>query len=381
MKPRIPFNKPFIAGGELEHIAESVRAGRISGGGPYMKRCEEYLEEICGAPRVLLTTSCTAAMEMAALLCDLGPEDEVILPSYTFVSTANAVLLRGARPVFVDIRRDTKNLDENLVEAAITERTKAIMPVHYAGIGCEMDALVQIAAAHDLRIIEDAAQGLGACYKGQPLGGIGDFGAFSFHETKNVICGEGGALVLNRPEDVERAEILREKGTDRAKFFRGEIDKYTWVDVGSSYVSSDLLAAFLWGQFEQMDRIAAKRRSIAEAYFEQLAPLAAAGHLELPVVPNHCDSNHHIFYVLPRDMATRTALIAHLRARSILAVFHYVPLHASPMGQRLGYEEGMFPVTEDVSARLLRLPFYFELTPEDQAEVTTAITEFFGERT
>lgn len=377
MKPRIPFNKPFIAGGELEYIADSVRCGRISGGGPYMARCEEFLEDLCGANRVLLTTSCTAAMEIAALLCDLEPGDEVILPPYTFVSTANAVLLRGARPVFVDIRPDTKNLDENLVEAAITARTKVIMPVHYAGVGCEMDVLNRIAADHGLRVIEDAAQGLGAGYRGRPLGTIGDFGAFSFHETKNVICGEGGALVLNRPEDVERAEVIREKGTDRAKFFRGEIDKYTWVDLGSSFISSDLLAAFLWGQFEQMDRIAAERRRISETYAEQLAPLAAAGHLELPVTPDHCASNHHMFYVLTREGKTRDALIAHLRERSILAVFHYVPLHASPMGRQLGYAEGQFPVSEDVSARLVRLPFYFELTPDVQRQVTAAVAEFF----
>ncbi len=377
---RIPFNKPFIAGSELEHIARSVSGGHTSGGGPYMKRCEALLEERCHARRVLLTTSCTSALEMATLLCDVGEGDEVILPSFTFVSTANAVLLRGARAVFVDIRSDTKNLDENLIEAAVTERTKVILPVHYAGVGCEMDAIGDIARRHGLRVVEDAAQGLGASYKGRALGTIGDLGAFSFHETKNIVCGEGGALILNRQEDVLRAEIIREKGTNRSQFFRGEVDRYTWVDVGSSYISSDLLAAFLYGQLEHMDRITSRRREIHDIYAAQMAPLAAAGHLELPVVPDHCESNNHMFYVLLADTATRTALIEHLGARGILAVFHYVPLHTSPMGERLGYSAGQLPVTEDVSGRLLRLPFYFELTPDEQQEVCETVAGFFTGR-
>ncbi len=381
MRHRIPFNKPFIAGRELEYIAESVLGGHTSGDGPFMKRCEKWLAGRTGAARVLLTTSCTAALEMAGLLCGLRPGDEVIMPSYTFVSTANAMLLRGARPVFVDIRPDTLNIDENLIEAAITPRTRAILPVHYAGVACEMDTIMALAAAHDLKVIEDAAQALGSRYKGRELGTIGHFGAFSFHETKNVICGEGGALVLGQDTQLERAEILREKGTDRARFFRGQVDKYTWVDVGSSFISSDLLAAYLYGQLEQFDPITARRKQIHANYAAQLAPLVAAGHITLPTVPDHCEFNYHLFAILLRDTATRAALIEHLQALSILAVFHYVPLHTSPMGEKLGYRAGQFPVTEDLSARLLRLPFYFELSDDDQRTVTAAIAEFFAERT
>lgn len=377
MKHRIPFNKPFLVGREMQYIAESVQGGHTSGDGPFMERCEEVLQEQTGAARVLLTTSCTAALEMAGLLCDLQPGDEVIMPSYTFVSTANAMLLRGARPVFVDIRPDTMNIDETLIEAAITPRTRAILPVHYAGVACEMDTIMSLAEAHDLKVIEDAAQALGAAYKGQPLGTIGDFGAFSFHETKNVTCGEGGALVLGADTYQDRAEILREKGTNRAQFFRGQVDKYTWVDVGSSFISSDLLAAYLFGQLEHLDTITARRRQIHENYTAQLKPLAAAGHLTLPVIPTECTPNYHMFPVLLPDTATRTALIEHLARLSILAVFHYVPLHTSPMGAKLGYQVGQFPVTEDISGRLLRLPFYFELTDADQRTVTAAVADFF----
>jgi len=377
MKHRIPFNKPFLAGRELEYIAESVRSGHTSGGGPFMRRCEEFLAARYGASRVLLTTSGTTALEMAALLCGIGQGDEVIMPSFTFVSTANAFLLRGARPVFVDIRPDTRNLDHELVEAAVTEKTKAIVPVHYAGVGCEMDALVEVADRHGLKVIEDAAQGLDARYRGKPLGMLGDCGVFSFHETKNVTCGEGGALVLPDEALVARAEILREKGTDRARFFRGEVDKYTWVDVGSSFISSDLLAAYLYGQLEHLERITTRRRELYELYADLLAPLAAAGHLELPVIPDHCDANFHMFHVLVADAVVRAGLITHLQNQGILAVFHYVPLHLSPMGQGLGYEAGRFPVTESVADRLLRLPFYFELTDEEAAEVVAAIGEFF----
>ncbi len=380
MKHRIPFNKPFIAGHEMRYMAESVQGGHTSGDGPFMKRCEEFLARRTGAHRVLLTTSCTSALEMAGLLCKLKPGDEVIMPSFTFVSTANAVLLRGALPVFVDIRPDTKNIDETLVEAAITERTRAIMPVHYAGVACEMDVIMDIAARHELMVIEDAAQALGSQYRGRELGTIGDFGAFSFHETKNVICGEGGALVLGGNEHLERAEVLREKGTNRAQFFRGQVDKYTWVDVGSSFISSDLLAAYLYGQLEEIDRINDKRKQIYENYSLQLTNLAEAGHITLPVIPDHCQTNYHMFPILLPDTDTRTALIRHLGSHSILAVFHYVPLHTSPMGRKLGYTVGQFPVTEDISDRLLRLPFYFELTEEDQQTVTGTISNFFEGR-
>ncbi len=368
-----------MAGKEMQYVAQSVLDGHTSGGGPFMRRCEELLQEQTGASRVLLTTSCTAALEMACLLADLQPGDEVIMPSFTFVSTANAVMLRGARPVFVDIRPDTKNLDETLIEAAITPRTRAILPVHYAGVACQMDAIMELARRHDLTVIEDAAQALGARYRGRALGTIGHLGAFSFHETKNISCGEGGALVLGGDEHLERAEILREKGTNRAQFFRGQVDKYTWVDVGSSYISSDLLAAYLYGQLQEAEGITAKRKLIYEGYAAGLAGLAAAGRLELPVIPEQCTPNYHMFPILLADEPTRADLIRHLQARSILAVFHYVPLHTSPMGRKLGYQAGQLPVTESVSERLLRLPFYFELSEADQHKVVTAIRDFFGD--
>ncbi len=317
MKHRIPFNKPFTVGKEMQYIAESVQGGHTSGDGPFMKRCEDLLQQATGAARVLLTTSCTAALEMAGLLCDLQPGDEVIMPSYTFVSTANAMLLRGAKPVFVDIRPDTRNIDETLITAAITPRTRAILPVHYAGVACEMDTIMDIAAKHGLMVIEDAAQALGSSYRGRQLGTIGDIGAFSFHETKNVSCGEGGALVLGRDKHLARAEILREKGTNRAQFFRGQVDKYTWVEVGSSFISSDLLVAYLLGQLEQVDRITARRRRIYENYTAQLAPLAATGNISLPVIPGHCQTNYHMYHVLLPDMETRTALISHLQPATI----------------------------------------------------------------
>jgi len=378
VKHRIPFNKPFLAGRELEYIAASVRSGHTSGGGPFMRRCEDLLADLCGAARVLLTTSGTAALELAALLCGIEAGDEVIMPSFTFVSTANAFMLRGARPVFVDVRPDTRNLDHERVEDAVTDRTRAIVPVHYAGVGCEMDPLLAVAARRGLRVIEDAAQGVGASYRGRPLGAIGDCGALSFHETKNVTCGEGGALVLRDADLVGRAEILREKGTDRARFFRGEVDRYTWVDVGSSFISSDLLAAYLFGQLEHLDRITARRRAIHERYADLLAPLARAGHLELPAYPDHCAPSYHMFPVLVADAAVRADLIAHLGRQGILAVFHYVPLHLSPMGAALGYRPGDFPVTEEVADRLLRLPFYYELTDDEVAEVVAAVAGFFG---
>lgn len=377
MKHRIPFNKPCLVGRELEYIAESVRSGHTSGGGPFMRKCEEFLAERIGAARVLLTTSGTAALEMAALLCDIGPGDEVIMPSFTFVSTANAFVLRGAKPVFVDIDRTTRNLDVNLVEAAVTERTKAVVPVHYGGVGCEMDPLAKIAAKHGLKVIEDAAQGLDARYRTRHLGTMGDCGVFSFHETKNVTCGEGGALVLPDETLVARAEILREKGTDRARFARGEVEKYTWVDVGSSFISSDLLAAYLFGQLEHLDRIRERRRLIHERYSAALSPMFEHGIVDLQVWPAHCHPNFHMFNFLVGRADHRADLIAHLAARGILAVFHYVPLHLSPMGAQLGYEPGDLPVTEDVASRLLRLPMYFDLTDDDVDEVIAAILEFY----
>jgi dTDP-4-amino-4,6-dideoxygalactose transaminase len=376
MKHRIPFNKPCLIGRELEYIAESVRSGHTSGGGPFMKKCEEFLADRIGAARVLLTTSGTAALEMAALLCDIGPGDEVIMPSYTFVSTANAFVLRGARPVFVDIDPETRNIDTNLIEAAVTDRTRAIVPVHYAGVSCEMDAIAKIAAKHDLKVIEDAAQGLDARFRTRYLGAMGDCGVFSFHETKNVTCGEGGALVLPDDTLVARAEILREKGTDRARFARGEVDKYTWVDVGSSFISSDLLAAYLYGQLEHLDRIRERRKEIHDRYFGKLLPLIEGGILGSQVSSANCHSNHHMVNLLVGRADRRADLIAHLAARGILAVFHYVPLHLSPMGKKLGYGPGDFPVTEDVASRLLRLPIYFDMTDEEVDEVSDAILEF-----
>lgn len=329
MTYRIPFNKPCIVGNELTYIGQAVAGGHTSGDGPFTKRAQDLMQGRFGANCLLLTTSCTSALEMAALLCDLGPGDEVIMPSYTFVSTANAVVLRGAMPVFVDIRSDTMNIDETLIEAAITPRTRAIFPIHYAGIACEMDEIMAIAARHDLVVAEDAAQGVFAKYKDQWLGTIGHLGCYSFHETKNFSCGEGGALLVNDPGLEARAEILREKGTNRSQFLRGQRDKYSWVDIGSSYVPSDMLAAFLLGQLENMEAITARRSQIYHLYSAMLAPLIEQGRIRIPTIPQHCTSNYHMFYVVTADLAERTALIDHLRAAGILAVFHYVPLHSS----------------------------------------------------
>jgi dTDP-4-amino-4,6-dideoxygalactose transaminase len=378
MSIRIPFNKPFIIGKEMTYVAEAVVANQhASGDGPFTKRVQALLEERFGAHRVLLTTSCTAALELAGLLCGLGPGDEVIMPSFTFVSTANAAVLRGARPVFVDIRPDTLNLDERLVEAAITSRTRAIFPVHYAGVGCEMDALRDIALRHGLLVVEDAAQGVHARHRGCPLGTIGDIGCYSFHETKNFSCGEGGAIVLNRPELAERAEVLWEKGTNRRRFLRGQTDKYTWVDVGSSFLPSDMLAAYLLGQIEHMEAISARRGELWCRYRDRLAPLEAAGVARLPFLPASCTPNYHMFYLLTDGLAQRTDLIAHLRARGILAVFHYVPLHTSPFGRSLTNETVSLPETERVSDRLVRLPMYYALSPAEVDEVADAVLEFY----
>jgi dTDP-4-amino-4,6-dideoxygalactose transaminase len=377
MEYRIPFNKPFVVGRELDYIAQAVSLGNLAGDGRFTRSCSRLLEERLGIHRVLLTPSCTAALEMAALLCDLAPGDEVILPSFTFVSTASAFVRAGARLVFVDIRPDTLNLDENLIEAAITERTKVIVPVHYAAVACEMERILAIARQHRLMVVEDAAQGVNAFYRGQSLGSIGDLGCYSFHETKNFISGEGGALCVNRPELVERAEILRDKGTNRQKFFRGQVDKYTWVDIGSAYVPSELIGAFLFGQLEMLQAISDRRREIYERYQQGLAPLAAEGLVRLPTIPADCAHNCHLFYLLTRDPETRDELLTHLNSRGIGAVFHYVPLHSSPMGRKLGCAERQLPVTDLASACLVRLPFYYAITPDEQAEVVRKIAAYF----
>jgi dTDP-4-amino-4,6-dideoxygalactose transaminase len=322
MAYRIPFNKPHVVGTELQYIAECLAEAKLCGDGRFTKQCQELMQRQFAAHHVLLTTSGTAALEMAALLCDLQPGDEVIMPSYTFVSTANAFVLRGAKPVFVDIRPDTMNLDEKLIAGAITSRTRAIAPVHYAGVACEMDEINAIAKRHQLRVVEDAAQGVNATYRGAYLGTLGDFGAYSFHETKNFVCGEGGAVVINHPEDRERAEIVREKGTNRSQFFRGQVDKYTWVDVGSSYLSSDILAAFLLAQLQHMEQITRLRKRVYQAYEQALQPLAQRGLMTLPTVPSHCGSNYHMFYVVLESLDVRNRLIEHLKAADILAVFH-----------------------------------------------------------
>ncbi len=366
-----------MVGHELEYIAEAVRSGHLAGDGPFTRRCQQWLEERYGAAKVLLVHSCTAALELAALLCDIKEGDEVIMPSFTFVSTANAFVIRGASPVFVDIRPDTLNLDEELVESAITERTRAIVPVHYAGVGCEMRPLMDLASRYRLRVIEDAAQALAATYEGRALGTLGDLGCWSFHETKNFISGEGGALVIQDETLLERAEILREKGTNRSKFFRGQVDKYTWVDVGSSYLPSELIAAYLFAQLERAEAIVMRRRRICELYAEMLGPLEEAGLLRLPRIPLSCEPNGHLFYILLRDETERDALLAHLDRSGINAVFHYVPLHESPMGRRLGVQSGELPVTEVMSRRLLRLPCYFDLTEDQQIQVVREIRRYF----
>lgn len=375
MKP-IPFNKPFIIGRELSLIADAVAQGHLSGDGAYTRLCHRWLEERLGCRKALLTHSCTGALEMAAILCDIQPGDEVILPSYTFVSTANAFVLRGAVPVFVDIRLDTLNIDENLIEAAVTTRTRAIVPVHYAGVPCEMQRIMAIAARHDLLVVEDAAQALLSTCQGKALGSIGHFGCLSFHETKNIISGEGGALLINDARFAERAEIIREKGTNRSQFFRGEVDKYTWVDIGSSYLPSELVSAFLYAQLERADEIIAKRRSLCTAYATRLAGLQQAGHFRMAAFDE--DSNGHLFYILLDSLATRSRLIAYLKARDIHPVFHYVPLHSSPAGRRYGREGSAMHVTNDLSERLLRLPLFYEMSEDEIARVCAAIGEFFA---
>jgi dTDP-4-amino-4,6-dideoxygalactose transaminase len=380
MPARIPFNKPFIAGKELHYIAQAVTLGNIASDGYFTEKCSRILEERYGIHKVLMTPSCTAALEMAAILCDLGPGDEVILPSFTFVSTASASVRLGAKPIFVDIRPDTMNIDETRIEAAITPKTKAIFPVHYAGVACEMNRIMAIAKKHNLLVVEDAAQGVNAFYDGQALGSIGHLGTYSFHETKNYICGEGGALCINSPEMLERAEIIRDKGTNRKQFFRGEVDKYTWVNLGSSYVLSELCCAFLYGQLEMLDVIAARRREIYQFYHPRLKPLEAAGLLRLPHIPEDCSSNYHLLYILLPDAKIRNELLDFLKQRGIEAVFHYVPLHSSPMGRRFGYKDVDLPITEVLSGCLLRLPFYYEITEEEQKQVVEQLTYFLEGR-
>jgi len=378
-KYRIRFNRPCTMGNEQLYMAQAIADGRISGDGQFTRKCHAFLEQELGVPKALLTTSCTHALEMAALLLKIQPGDEVIVPSFTFVSTVNAFVLRGARPVFIDIRPDTLNLDETKLERLITPRTKSIALVHYAGVGCEMDTILEIAGRHGVAVFEDNAHGLFGKYKGKYLGTFGALAAQSFHETKNFTCGEGGALLINDPQYIERAEIIREKGTNRSRFFRGQVDQYTWIDIGSSYLPSDILAAFLYAQLEAREQIQAKRRRVWEYYYEHLQGWARDHDVRLPVVPDHCEQTYHMFHILMPSLEQRQALIAHLKARSILSVFHYLPLHLSGMGQRLGGRQSDCPVTEDVSDRLLRLPFYNELTEADQAYVVTAIKGFFGE--
>ncbi len=379
MAARIPFNKPFVAGKELDYIAQAVTNGEISADGRFTKLCARRLESEFGIAKVLMTPSCTAALEIAAILCDLRPGDEVILPSYTFVSTANAIVRLGAKPKFVDIRPDTLNIDEELIEEAITTRTKAIFPVHYAGVSCDMDRIMEIAVRHGLFVVEDAAQGVYSSYNGRPLGSIGHFGAYSFHDTKNYICGEGGALCINVGEHNERADVIRDKGTNRSRFLRGMVDKYTWVDVGSSYVPNEISCAYLYAQLELLELIYQRRREIYNLYRDHLAPLEERGLFQLPKIPFGCESNYHMFFIVLPNASARDALIAHLKKHDIVAVFHYVPLHTSPVGSTFGYCTGDLPVTEDLSARLARLPFYFEISRTEQMEVISRIKEFVAE--
>ena len=372
----IDFNRPAFVGSELEYIQDAIHRGMLCGDGIYTKKCSQWMEKEFDVSRVMLTTSCTHALEMAAFLCDIQPGDEVIMPSYTFVSTADAFVLRGAKIVFVDIRPDTMNLDEKLIEQAITPKTKVIVPVHYAGVACEMDTIMDIAHRHGLKVVEDASQGVDACYKGKALGTIGDFGCYSFHETKNFTMGEGGALLFQKEEYLEKAEILREKGTDRSKFFRGQVDKYRWMDYGSSYLPSELNAAYLYAQLEAKDKIQKKRMEIYEYYHRNLADLAAEGKLEQPYVPQECEHNAHMYYLKVKDMKVRTRLLAYLRENGICSVFHYVPLHSAPAGQKFGRFAGEDVYTTKESERLLRLPMFYNLDMEDVKRIVDVIHKF-----
>ncbi len=374
----IPFNWPYMTGKELYFIAEAHFQGCLAGDGPFTERCHKWIESRTGCSRALLTHSCTAALEMAALLLEVKQGDEVIMPSYTFVSTANAFVLRGATPVFVDVREDTLNIDESLIDAAISSRTRAIVAVHYAGVGCEMDTITQIAAAHGLKVVEDAAQGVMSTYRGRALGSIGHLGTYSFHETKNVISGEGGALLVNSPELVGMAEIYREKGTDRSSFFRGEVDKYTWQAIGSSYLPGELIAAFLWAQLQEGDRITAERIEAWKRYHKLLEPLESGGYLRRPIVPAECSHNAHMYYILLPPGVDRQMILSAMKQQGITAIFHYVPLHLSPAGLRYCRTSGKLPVTESVSERLIRLPLWMGISYEQQARVVDCLADLLG---
>lgn len=373
----INFNVPPYTGNEIKYIQEAVKNHKICGDGEFTHKCNAWLEQKTGTSKALLTTSCTHATEMAALLLDIKEGDEVIMPSYTFVSTADAFVLRGAKAVFVDINPKTMNIDENLIEDAITERTKAIVPVHYAGVGCEMDRIMEIAKKHNLAVVEDAAQGIMSTYKGQALGTIGDYGCFSFHETKNYSMGEGGALLIKDPKNAEAAEIIREKGTNRSKFFRGQIDKYTWVEAGSSYLPSDMNAAYLWAQLEIADEINQNRLDSWQRYYDGLKDLEDMGVIELPYIPEYCEHNAHMFYIKAKDLEERTRLISFLKENDILAVFHYIPLHGAPAGRTYGRFHGEDKYTTKESERLTRLPMYYGLKEEDQEKIISAIKKFY----
>lgn len=373
----IPFNKPFLTGRELHYISEAHMRGQMSGDGFFTKNCNVWIEQKTGCHKALITHSCTAALEMAAILADIRPGDEVIMPSYTFVSTANAFVLRGGLPVFVDIREDTLNIDERLIEAAITSRTKAIVPVHYAGVACEMDTIMAIARKYNLLVIEDAAQAVMAFYKGRPLGSIGDLGCYSFHETKNIIAGEGGALIVNNPALAERAEIIREKGTNRSLFFRGQVDKYTWVDFGSSYLPGELISAFLWAQLEEADTITARRMSIWNRYHVGLYSLSQSGLLRRPTLPTHSAHNAHMYFLLLNGLEERTHFISGMKERGIHCVFHYVPLHDSPLGRRVARVAGSMDNTSGLAERLVRLPLWLGLE-EHQERVIDAIVNYYS---
>lgn len=374
----ISFNIPPCVGTELDYVKQAIESHKICGDGPFTKKCSQWMEERFHAQKVLLTTSGTTALDMALLLCDLQPGDEVILPSYTFSSTATAAVLAGAKLVFVDIRPDTMNIDERKIEQAITDKTKVIIVMHYAGVACEMDTIMEIARKHQLKVVEDAAQGVMSTYKGKPLGTIGDFGCYSFHETKNYSMGEGGALVINKPEYNERAEILREKGTNRSQFFRGLVDKYTWVDFGDSYLPSELNAAYLWAQLERADEINEDRLRSWNTYDQLLKPLQDAGNIELPVIPKECVHNAHMYYVKCKDLEERTALIEYMKANDVLCVFHYVPLHSAPAGLKYGRFCGEDEYTTKESERLLRLPMYFGLTLREIKRISDTIHAFWG---
>ena len=376
MELRVDFNRPITVGNEFEYMRQAVENAHISGDGPFTKKCHELLEQELGVPKVLLTTSCTHALEMAAILLEIQPGDEVIIPDFTFVSTINAFVLRGATPCFIDVRPDTLNLDESKLEAAITSRTKAILPVHYAGVGCEMDSIMEIANHHSMAVVEDNAHGLFGKYKGKFLGTFGSMASQSFHETKNFTSGEGGALLINDGNLVERAEIIREKGTNRSRFFRGQVDKYTWVDIGSSYLPSDMLAAFLFAQLEQREKIQLHRKQVWEIYAAGLKDWAAAHNVGLPHIPDHCEQSYHMFYILLPTLELRQKMISYLRERGIYSVFHYLPLHLSDMGQKFGGREGDCPVTERVSDQLVRLPFHNALTSSEQEIVIESIRDF-----